>query len=77
MVEDNGIGIAAEALPHLFDPFYRADASRSRKTGGFGLGLSICKAIIDAHHGQIRIDSKPGKGTRVTVTLGQKSPLNN
>ncbi|MEJ2659870.1 MAG: ATP-binding protein [Desulfobacteraceae bacterium] len=69
VVADQGIGIAAEALPHLFEPFYRADASRSRKTGGFGLGLSICKAVIDAHNGQIRIDSEPGKGTRVTVTL--------
>jgi signal transduction histidine kinase len=69
VVEDRGMGIAAEALPHLFEPFFRADASRSRKTGGFGLGLSICKAIIDAHHGRIRIDSEPGKGTRVTVTL--------
>ena len=69
VVEDRGIGIAAEALPHLFEPFYRADASRSRKTGGFGLGLSICKAVIDAHHGRIRIESEPGKGTRVTVAL--------
>jgi signal transduction histidine kinase len=69
VVEDQGMGIAAEALPRLFDPFYRADASRSRKTGGFGLGLSICKAIVDAHNGRIRIHSEPGKGTRVTVTL--------
>ena len=69
VVEDRGIGIAAEALPHLFGPFYRADTSRSRKTGGFGLGLSICKAIIDAHHGQIHIHSEPGRGTRGTVTL--------
>jgi signal transduction histidine kinase len=69
VVEDHGIGIAAAALPHLFEPFYRADVSRSRKTGGFGLGLSICKAIVDAHHGQIRIHSEPGNGTRVTVTL--------
>jgi signal transduction histidine kinase len=69
VVEDRGMGIAAEALPHLFEPFYRADASRSRKTGGFGLGLSICKAIVDAHHGQIRIESEPGEGTRVTVSL--------
>lgn len=69
VVEDQGMGIAAEALPRLFDPFYRADASRSRKTGGFGLGLSICKAIVDAHNGRISIHSEPGKGTRVTVTL--------
>jgi len=69
VVQDQGIGIAPEALPHLFDPFYRTDASRSRKTGGFGLGLSICKAIVDAHQGQIRITSEPGRGTRVMVTL--------
>jgi signal transduction histidine kinase len=75
VVEDRGMGIAAEALPHLFEPFYRADASRSRKTGGFGLGLSICKAIIDAHQGQIRIHSEPGKGTRVTVTLPTEASL--
>jgi signal transduction histidine kinase len=75
IVEDQGIGITAEALPHLFEPFYRADASRSRKTGGFGLGLGICKAIIDAHNGQIRIESQPGKGTRVTVTLPAKASI--
>jgi signal transduction histidine kinase len=75
VVEDRGMGIAAEALPRLFEPFYRADASRSRKTGGFGLGLSICKAIIDAHHGRIHIDSKPGKGTRVTITLAPMASL--
>jgi signal transduction histidine kinase len=75
VVEDHGMGIAAEALPHLFEPFYRADASRSRKTGGFGLGLSICKAIIDVHQGQIRIHSEPGKGTRVTVTLPTEASL--
>lgn len=67
IVEDKGIGIAHTALPHLFEPFFRTDASRSRKTGGFGLGLSLCKAVIDAHNGKININSTPGLGTRITV----------
>ena len=65
----SGEGIAASALPHLFEPFYRTDASRSRKTGGFGLGLSLCKAVIEAHHGRIEITSRLGQGTRATVLL--------
>jgi signal transduction histidine kinase len=68
-VKDKGAGIAEADLPHLFEPFYRTDASRSRKTGGYGLGLSICKAVVDAHGGSIRISSIPGKGTAVTVVL--------
>ena len=69
IIEDHGEGIPESALPHLFEPFFRADSSRSRKTGGYGLGLSLCKAIIDAHGGRIEVTSTPGKGTRVTVTL--------
>ena len=69
VVEDRGEGIEESALPHLFEPFYRADASRSRKTGGYGLGLSLCKAIVDAHQGSIEIDSTPNKGTTVSVSL--------
>ncbi len=69
LVEDQGEGIPAAALPHLFEPFYRPDVSRSRKTGGYGLGLSLCKAIIDAHGGRIDLISTLGEGTRVTVTL--------
>jgi signal transduction histidine kinase len=69
IVEDRGVGIADSAMPHVFDPFYRTDASRSRKTGGYGLGLSLCKAIVDAHKGKIDITSELGRGTRVTVTL--------
>ena len=69
IVQDRGEGIPQDALPHLFEPFFRADASRSRKTGGYGLGLSLCKAIIDAHKGRIDVTSHPGKGTRVAVTL--------
>lgn len=69
VVEDQGEGIPAAALPHLFEPFYRPDVSRSRKTGGYGLGLSLCKAIIDAHGGRIDLISTLGEGTRVAVTL--------
>ena len=69
VVADEGAGIPAEEIPRLFEPFYRPDTSRSRKTGGYGLGLSLCKAIIDAHGGTIGLTSTPGQGTRVTVTL--------
>jgi signal transduction histidine kinase len=69
IVEDRGEGIEEAALSQLFEPFFRADASRSRKTGGYGLGLSLCKAIVDAHRGRIEVDSAPGRGTRVVATL--------
>lgn len=69
IVQDRGEGIPASALPHLFEPFYRPDVSRSRKRGGFGLGLSLCKAIVDAHGGSIDLISTPGEGTCVTVMI--------
>jgi signal transduction histidine kinase len=69
IVADKGEGIPAAELPHLFEPFYRPDVSRSRKTGGYGLGLSLCKAIMDAHNGSIEIDSIVGEGARVRVVL--------
>ncbi|MEG4209827.1 ATP-binding protein [Microcoleus sp. S13_B4] len=69
-VTDTGIGISAEALPHLFDRFYRADPARThRSAAGSGLGLAIAKAIVENHRGQIRIDSQVDQGTAVTVTL--------
>jgi two-component system OmpR family sensor kinase len=68
-VADNGAGIPAEVLPHLFERFYRADKSRARAAGGSGLGLSICKAIVEAHGGGIAVESEAGKGTRFTVKL--------
>jgi heavy metal sensor kinase len=68
-VSDNGAGIPADSLPHLFDRFYRVDQSRSSATGGSGLGLAICQAIVEAHGGTIRVESQPGKGTEFQVLL--------
>ena len=68
-VVDDGAGIPEAALPHVFERFYRADRSRSRNSGGAGLGLSICKAIIERSNGTIHIQSAVGKGTQVWVTL--------
>ena len=70
---DTGIGIPEEAIPQLFDRFYRVDPARTKATGGSGLGLAIAQAIVENHHGQIHIESKFGKGTTVTVTLPQQS----
>jgi signal transduction histidine kinase len=68
-VSDRGIGIATDEIPHLTEAFYRPDSARQRNTGGYGLGLYLCKLITDAHGGKIVIESEPGKGTRVIVIL--------
>ncbi len=68
-IEDRGIGMDQSKLPLIMEPFYRLDQSRSKKTGGFGLGLSLCKTIMDAHGGTLEINSAPGKGTCVTLIL--------
>ncbi len=68
-VSDRGIGIDAADLPRLFEPFFRADRSRTRKTGGAGLGLALARRIIDAHHGRISVASAVGAGTTVTFTV--------
>lgn len=68
-VRDSGIGIAADELPHLFERFYRADKSRSRESGGTGLGLPITKRLVERAGGTIRIDSTPDVGTTVTISL--------
>ncbi len=66
-IEDKGIGIAADDLPFVFEPFYRADDSRTRKTGGYGLGLSLCRTIMTAHGATIDIHSQVGHGTQVIL----------
>jgi len=68
-VKDTGTGIDPEDLPHVFERFYRADKSRTRETGGAGIGLAIVKAIVNAHEGFISVDSIKNQGTTFTVTL--------
>jgi signal transduction histidine kinase len=71
---DQGEGIAREHLEKITEPFYRADSSRQRTTGGFGLGLYLCKLIAQAHGGELRISSKPGEGTQITAVLPRTPP---
>jgi signal transduction histidine kinase len=68
-IKDHGSGIATQHIPHLSEPFYRADPSRQRKTGGYGLGLYLVKLIIEAHGGELLIESELGQGTCVSITL--------
>ena len=68
-VQDEGMGIPPEGIPHIFERFYRTDQSRDRKTGGTGLGLSIAKWIVERHGGWFEIVSRPEVGTRITVVL--------
>jgi signal transduction histidine kinase len=66
-ITDFGIGIPQEELAHIFEPFYRVDKSRAKDTGGYGLGLSLCKTIMEAHSGKIEVQSKPQEGTTVSL----------
>jgi signal transduction histidine kinase len=68
-VSDTGEGIAPEDLPHIFEQFFRGEKSRSRETGGAGLGLAIAKRIVEAHHGRIWVESRVGQGTRFSFIL--------
>ena len=68
-VTDHGQGVEKQHLPKLTEPFYRVDPSRQRETGGYGLGLYLCKMITQAHGGRLEIESKIGTGTRVVVKL--------
>jgi signal transduction histidine kinase len=73
-VADTGEGIDTEHLPHIFERFYRVESSRSRSEGGVGLGLAIVKQMVQAHGGQVLVESQPGKGSTFTVILPLGGP---
>lgn len=74
-VADDGEGIAAEHLPHIFERFYRADSARDRKSGGSGIGLAIVKALTEAHGGHVNVASRgPGHGAKFTVAVPIHGP---
>lgn len=68
-VEDTGVGIAKRDIPYIFERLYRVDRSRNKKTGGAGIGLTITKKLVEAHNGQISVQSEEGKGSRFIVTF--------
>src|SRR5262245_48611150 len=73
-VRDRGIGVEAEDLPRLFDPFFRSDRSRERGTGGVGLGLALCRRIVAAHGGTIEAHQPSGGGLEVRFTVPLTHP---
>jgi signal transduction histidine kinase len=68
-IADKGIGIPQEELSQIFEPFYRVDKSRAKDIGGYGLGLSLCKTIMEAHEGKIEVQSRPEEGTTVSLSF--------
>ena len=74
-VKDFGPGIPKEEQDKIFEPFYRVDKSRTKETGGYGLGLSLCREIMLAHGGDIRLESEPGAGTQVVLRFPLRGPL--
>jgi len=68
-IRDDGPGIPHADIANLFEPFYRVDRSRSKKTGGYGLGLSICKRIMEAHGGSIAVTNNPGRGASFVLSF--------
>ena len=75
-VADSGVGIPAEDLPHVFTRFWRGEKSRSRATGGAGIGLSIVQELVRAHGGSVTVESLPGEGSvfRVELPLTDEEP---
>jgi signal transduction histidine kinase len=74
-VRDHGPGVAAEHLPHLAEPFYRADAARQRATGGVGLGLYLCRLVAEAHGGQLRLrNAEPGLEVACHLPITELAP---
>ncbi|HSS48016.1 MAG TPA: HAMP domain-containing sensor histidine kinase [Thermoanaerobaculia bacterium] len=73
-VSDDGPGLPDDDLHNLFEPFFRVDRSRSKKSGGYGLGLSICKRIVEAHGGRIEAANRSGRGAEFTITLPAPPP---
>lgn len=74
-VKDTGVGISGEQLPHIFDKFFQADNQAQAATKGTGLGLAIAKEIVEAHAGQVTVDSRVGEGTTFVVTLPKEPPV--
>jgi signal transduction histidine kinase len=74
-IQDKGPGISPEHLPRLFERFYRADQGRARVAGGAGLGLSIAKGIVEAHGGNLSIESALGVGTTVTISIPNRKEI--
>jgi signal transduction histidine kinase len=68
-VEDGGPGIPAEDLSRIFEPFYRVDPSRSRASGGTGMGLAVVKLLVEVHGGSVRAENRPAGGSRFIVQL--------
>jgi signal transduction histidine kinase len=73
-VSDTGLGISAEDLSRIFERFYRADSSRTRDTGGFGLGLSIARELVEAMGGSLSATSQPGLGSTFLISLRRTAP---
>ncbi|TVQ80969.1 MAG: sensor histidine kinase [Bradymonadales bacterium] len=76
-VRDYGQGVSSEHIPHLTEAFYRTDASRRRHTGGYGLGLYLCRLVVEAHGGKIKIESQVAQGTRVRTQVPRQVSLKN
>jgi signal transduction histidine kinase len=68
-ITDDGVGISEGDVERVFEPFFRVDRSRSKSTGGYGLGLSICKRVMDAHGGSIAVERPAGRGTSFVLTF--------